>query len=193
MLEGERIVLRHIKKEDIDTLFDLTRQYPDMDKLFPMTLLSELIVSKHFDPGDTGEPAAPGNGPPEACLLITDKTGTIIGSIAYFKGQRYTGGVELAYHIFRPAHRGKGYMSEALGLITDYLFETHDIPHIQINLKKGNIASRKTAEKCGFTFDGVLRMDPRSGEGVEIGEIPVDIEMFSLLWEEWKKSLKKKI
>ena len=78
MLEGDRIVLRTIKKDDIDTIFDLTRQYPDIDKLFPMSLLSELIVTKHFEPGDPGKES-------NACLLITLKPGDIIGSIAYFK------------------------------------------------------------------------------------------------------------
>ncbi len=185
MLEGERIVLRHIKEDDIDTLFDLTRQYPDMDKLFPMSLLSELIVTKHFEHDD---PAKESN----ACLLITDKTGDIIGSIAYFKEHPYAGDVELAYHIFRPAHRKKGFMSEALHLITAYLFETKNIPIIRINLEKGNTGSRKTAEKCGFTFDGAIKNPPRSGDAL------LDIETFSLLREKWKnflgkKSLKKKV
>lgn len=193
MPAGDRIVLRAIKKDDIDTLFDLTRQYPDIDKHFPMSLLSELIVSKHFEPGDPGNES-------NACLLICLKPGDIIGSIAYFNvgrnpkpfarqppfpcsnvirnGHRYVEGVELAYHIFRPAHRGKGYMSEALGLMTAFLFETKNIPRIQINLEKGNIGSRKVAEKCGFTFDGTIRKAPRPGETL------VDIEMFSLLREE---------
>lgn len=174
MLEGERIVLRNIKKDDIDTIFDLTRQYPDMDKLFPMSLLSELILTKHFEPGDPAKE-------PNACLLIIDKQGNIIGSIAYFKGDRDVEGVELAYHIFRPALRGKGFMSEALRLITAYLFDTKNISRIQINLKKGNTGSRKVAEKCGFTFDGTMRKAPRSGD------TPVDIEMFSLRRKEWEK------
>jgi len=175
MLEGERIVLRHIKKDDIDTLFDLTRQYPDMDKSFPMSLLSELIVTKHFDPG------AAGGDSPGQCLLITDKPGNIIGSIAYFTPLPDPGGVELAYHIFRPAHRGKGFMAEALRLLTAYLFDTENISRIQINLEKGNTGSRKVAEKCGFTFDGTMRKAPRAGD------TPVDIEMFSLRREVWEK------
>ncbi|MCP5101992.1 MAG: GNAT family N-acetyltransferase, partial [bacterium] len=117
MLQGERIALRTITKDDIDTVFELTRQYPDMDDLFPMSLLSELIVRKHFEPGESPESAGENPG---RCLLITDKTGTIIGSIAYFKGPRYVAGLELAYHIFRPVNRGKGYMGEALRLLAAY-------------------------------------------------------------------------
>lgn len=174
MLEGERIVLRTIKKDDIDTIFDLTRKYPDMGDIFPVSLLHELIVKKHFEPGDS-----PGEDP-EGCLLIIDKSDAVIGSIAYFKGLRYVEGLELAYHIFRPVHRGKGAMSEALRLLVAHLFETKKIPRLQINLKKGNNSSRKVAEKCGFTYDGTMRKALLSGDKWE------DIEMFSLLREEWE-------
>ncbi len=175
MLEGERIVLRTIKTDDIDTIFELTRKYPDMGDIFPVSLLHELIVKKHFEPGDSsGEDS-------EACLLITDKSGTIMGSIAYIKGLRYVEGLELAYHIFRPIHRGKGYMSEALQVLMAYLFVVKKIPRLQINLEKGNTGSRKVAEKCGFTYDGTMRKALLSKGKWK------DIEMFSLLREEWEK------
>jgi RimJ/RimL family protein N-acetyltransferase len=175
MLEGERIVLRTIKTDDIDTIFELTRKYPDMGDIFPVSLLHELIVEKHFEPGDSsGEDS-------EACLLITDKSGTIMGSIAYMKGLRYIEGLELAYHIFRPIYRAKGYMSEALQVLMNYLFVVKKIPRLQINLEKGNTGSRKVAEKCGFTYDGAMRKALLSKGKWK------DIEMFSLLREEWEK------
>ena len=174
MLKGKRIVLRPIKTDDIDTIFELTRKYPDIGDIFPVSLLHELIVKKHFDPGDSpGEDA-------EACLLITGKSGTIMGSIAYMKGLRYVEGLELAYHIFRPAHRGKGYMSEALQVLMTHLFVVKKIPRLQINLEKGNTGSRKAAEKCGFTYDGTMRNALLSKGKWK------DIEMFSLLREEWE-------
>lgn len=174
MLEGERIVLRPIKKDDIDTIFDLTRKYPDMGDIFPVTLLHELIVKKHFEPGDS-----PGEDP-EGCLLIIDKSDAVLGSIAYFKGLCYVEGLELAYHIFRPVHRGKGTMSEALRLLVAHLFEIKKVPRLQINLKKGDFSSRKVAEKCGFNYDGTMRKALLSKGKWK------DIEMFSLVREEWE-------
>jgi len=174
MLEGERIILRTIKADDIDTIFELTHTYPDMGDIFPVSLLHELIVKKHFDSGDT-----PGEDS-EACLLITDKSGAIMGSIAYMKGLRYVEGLELAYHIFRPVHRGKGYMSEALRVLMNHLFTEKKIPRLQINLEKGNTGSRKVAEKCGFTYDGTMKKALLSKGKWK------DIEMFSLLKEEWE-------
>jgi ribosomal-protein-alanine N-acetyltransferase len=176
LLEGERIVLKNIEKDDIDRIFDLVRKYPDIDKFFPMSLISEMVIKTHFEAGDST-----GNIN-DICLLISDKQGNIIGSIAYFKGwQCDKNSQELAYHIFRPVHRGKGYMTEALCLLTTYLFETVKIPRLQINIIKGNITSRKVAEKCGFTFDGTVRRAPQPGEKPEV------IEMFSLVREGYMK------
>ena len=176
LLEGERIVLKNIEKDDIDRVFDLVRQYPDIDKLFPMSLISEMVIKTHFDAGDFTE----NNN--DVCLLISDKQGNIIGSIAYFKGKQCDkNSLELAYHIFRPVHRGKGYMTETLCLLTTYLFETVKIPRLQINIIKGNISSRKVAEKCGFTFDGTVHLSPQPGDK------PEEVEMFSLLRDEYRK------
>ena len=185
VIESKHIILRPIRAGDLDTIIELTRQYPDMDDHFPMSLLTELIVKKHFepdgpvDPVDPVEPVNPGSGQAgeeaasieNGCFLITDKAGEILGCIAYFKipQHEHEPGLELAYHIFRPAHRGKGIMSEALRLTAVYLFETGNVPRLQIRIVQDNHDSRRVAEACGFAHEG-------QAEG---------IDTFTLLREQW--------
>lgn len=174
-LEGQRIIMRPLKTDDLDAVFRLMHEYPDIDEMFPLTLVSELIIKRHFEMEDT--PASD----TESCLLILDKEGNILGNIAVFKGARYVEGFEVGFHIFRPALRGKGYMTEALQVLMNYLFTKKRVLRLQLNVHKGNIGSRRVAEKCGFTYDGIMRSAILSGDQW------FDLEMFSLLREEWEK------
>ena len=50
-------------------------------------------------------------------------------------------------------HEGKGYMSEAVGKVVDFLFEELNMHRIEINILPENIRSRKLAERLGFTIE----------------------------------------
>ncbi len=174
LLQNTEIKLRHVQPDDIDTIIQLIQENPDSGSLLQESLLHELIEKKYFDFNES-----PGENP-EAALIITDISGTIIGSISYFKGPRYVEGYELSYHIFHPKHKGKGYAQNAALLLIDFLFTIKKVPRLQINVTKDNIPSKKIAVKCGFTFDGTMRKAFRSGDSLK------DIEMFSLLAGEWQ-------
>lgn len=89
-------------------------------------------------------------------LLITTKEDKIIGTISFVRTTDFELGI--GYRIYRREDRQQGYMSEALTLFSAYLFET--IPHVtrlMILTASDNTSSRKLAEKCGYTQEGVLR------------------------------------
>ena len=66
-------------------------------------------------------------------------------------------GYEIGYAIFRPEDRGKGYMTAALRIFSAYLFELKPVPRLQLGMFKGNAASRKVAERCGYQYEGTQR------------------------------------
>ncbi|MCP4147587.1 MAG: GNAT family N-acetyltransferase [bacterium] len=179
LLQNTEIKLRYVQPDDIDTIIQLIQENPDSGSLLQESLLHELVEKKYFDSYES-----PGDNP-EAALIITGISGTIIGSISYFKGPRYVEGYELSYHIFHPEHKGKGVAQNAVLLLIDFLFTIKKAPRLQINVLKDNIPSKRVAEKCGFTFDGTMRKAFRSGD------ILKDIEMFSLLSGEWQLIKKK--
>ena len=53
--------------------------------------------------------------------------------------------------------RNKGYGTEAIQLMVDYLFLSKDSPPIMINTDARNTASIKAAEKAGFRKEGIIR------------------------------------
>ena len=72
-------------------------------------------------------------------FIILKKDGTGIGHIGYGTCPLH-GWMEIGYAII-PKERGKGYGTEAIQLIVDYLFLVKDIPRILINTDARNVAS----------------------------------------------------
>ncbi|MFH0735314.1 MAG: GNAT family protein [bacterium] len=52
---------------------------------------------------------------------------------------------------------GRGIMTKAVSLFTDFMFENFDIERIQASVFDWNIASAKVLEKAGFTFEARLK------------------------------------
>ncbi|MDG4808026.1 GNAT family N-acetyltransferase [Micromonospora sp. WMMD1120] len=67
-----------------------------------------------------------------------------------------------------PEARGRGYMSAALVALSAWGFSTLGLARIEWRANVGNTASRRAAEKAGFTFEGTLRGGvPHRGERVD--------------------------
>jgi RimJ/RimL family protein N-acetyltransferase len=114
-------------------------------------------------------------------FIIEKKDGTKIGVITHFyllhPGVRI---LEIGY-IILPSERGKGYCSEAVNIILDYLFLSRDTMRIQATTDVRNLASQRVLEKTGFKKEGTLRKT-----GFIRGEWADDY-LYSILREEWKE------
>ncbi len=64
---------------------------------------------------------------------------------------------ELGISLFESADRGRGLGTEAVALLTRYLFEHENAARVQASTWVENHAMRRVLEKLGFTEEGVLR------------------------------------
>lgn len=87
---------------------------------------------------------------------------------------------ELGYGLFSRELHGKGIMSEAVQLLTDYLFNTLLINRLEIHTHNDNVASQKVALRCGYQKEGIAR-----GAVFSRGK-HFDIAMYALLRQEWE-------
>jgi RimJ/RimL family protein N-acetyltransferase len=87
--------------------------------------------------------------------------------------------LEIGYALL-PSQRGKGYCTEAVKIMVDYLFLSKEMARIQAHIHPGNIASQKVVEKNGFKKEGTIRKCFFSK-----GEWR-DMLLYSILREEWK-------
>jgi len=164
LLEGKNVNLRVMEKNDVGFLCE-TRIF---------TQLSKAEAEKQFE-----------NPPPLATLaerarfVIEKKDGTKVGLIAHYLvlPNRL---MEIGYDII-PSERDKGYGTEAVRIIVNYLFLTKDIVRIQAVTNVGNKPSQRILEKAGFKKEGTLRKVGHVG-----GEW-TDAYIYSILREEWKE------
>jgi RimJ/RimL family protein N-acetyltransferase len=63
---------------------------------------------------------------------------------------------EIAY-VVAPAARGRGIASTALGLFSEWAFASLGLARLQLFIRPDNLASRRVAEKTGYTYEGTLR------------------------------------
>jgi ribosomal-protein-alanine N-acetyltransferase len=174
MIKGEKINLRVVQERDLDTFFQLWADIENRGDFFPIFLNSESEFKKKFQENgfwtdDFGR------------LLITDKEDAqILGSIWYFKSVPYFDALEIGYILFEKNSRNRGFMTEALSLLVRFLFETKTFHRLQLTVAVGNKASKRVAEKCRFTSEGVAR------KAVFLQGKHKDIEWFSLLRDEFE-------
>lgn len=71
---------------------------------------------------------------------------------------------EMSYFI-DDRHTGQGLATEALSLACDTCFGTLEMEKIFLRVLKGNMASKRVAEKNGFRLEGVLQQEFRNHEG----------------------------
>ncbi len=148
MLRGSRITLRPIRGSDLD---DYWAAHIDLDSrgdYFPRTVISETALrAAHAEHGmwraDEG-------------TLIIEVDGRMVGEIEFFP-VTYWDCFEISYQLFGRAHDGHGYVSEALALLVDWLFATKHRERLQLVIVPQNAASRRVAEKAGFTLEGTCR------------------------------------
>ena len=168
MLEGKNVNLRTMEKEDL-TLFAEWMNAPEFyGEYNPLRQLSKTEVEKMLETSVELKP-----------FIVEKKDGSKIGFVARLK-ELWGGQMEIGY-VLVPTERGKGYCSEAVKIMVDYLFLSMDIVRIQAHTDVRNTASQKVLEKAGFKKEGTIR------KGYFARGAWTDWFLYSILREEWKE------
>jgi RimJ/RimL family protein N-acetyltransferase len=91
--------------------------------------------------------------------IADDKTGSFLGEILLFLRTPEAGEVgigEIAY-VMAPAARGRGLASAAVRALSAWAFRELRLERLQLSIRPDNLASRRVAEKAGYTYEGMLR------------------------------------
>jgi [ribosomal protein S5]-alanine N-acetyltransferase len=150
LLHGDRITLRQILEADLEAAYTAHVNIANRGVFFPLGVVSEPAFRKTFAEGGFWEKE-------QGTLLITTPDGEVAGHIEFFKPIAYWDAFELSYQLYDDRFVGKGYTTEAVQLLVDYLFGAKKQHRIQLVIVPENAASRRIAEKCGFTLEGTAR------------------------------------
>ena len=88
--------------------------------------------------------------------IATKKENKIIGSCGYHNWEKEHFKAEIGFEV-TPEFWRKGVMTEVLQSILRYGFEAMELNRIEALYDIENLASKKTLEKAGFVYEGVLR------------------------------------
>ncbi len=98
-------------------------------------------------------------------IIITGQLLKIIGGILTVDANEKMLSCEIGYTI-NPKFRNKGYASEALKRVLDFLLIEVEYNRIQAGHLADNPASGRVMEKAGMKYEGTLRQDNRNHEGI---------------------------
>lgn len=166
MIEGKRVHLRTVQEEDIALIFSALASIRMKGDYLPATLISEHSFRLQFyEHGFWTEE----NG--KVVILDGER---VVGAI-WFEQHMFLDCLDLHFYIFNSEDRKKGFMKEALSLFSSYLFATKKIERLQLSIPDYSQAAIRTAQRCGFKFEGIARSALFSRGGY------VDLCIYSLI------------
>jgi len=152
-LYGERIVLRELKKEDIKEMrkwvedAEVTNNLSDAF-MFPNTNEeTERFANDILD----------GKSPMKLFVIADKETDEYIGQLALPNIDWKNRTTELAIVIGGAEHRGKGYGTEAIKLVEEFVFHRINLNRIELCMHDYNNNAYKCYLKCGFIEEGRKR------------------------------------
>lgn len=173
MIPGSKVILRTFKDSDLLPVLELRNAASSQMSYNGQPLgTSSRFVAQFQKTGFWGP--AEGGGQ----MLICGHDEALLGEIRFSETSAHIQTV--SYMLFRQTDYGKGYATESLHLMTNYLFSTFStLNRLQLYVHVENAGSIRVAEKCSYVREGIAR------ETLFIGGRFCDQYCYSLLRREW--------
>ena len=163
--------LKIVEKEDLPLFAEWVNKPEVFGEYNTLRQVSKTEMEKNFEKDNTGF----------TDFIIEKKNGSKIGFICHFPVVHPAGEhLEIGYSLV-PEERGKGYCTEAVEIVVDYLFLSKDIIRVQACTDVRNVPSQKVLERAGFKKEGIQR------KGFFCRGEYTDDYIYSILREEWKE------
>ena len=149
MLEGKSVNLRIMEKEDLPLMMDWFNNPDFLGEFWDYFPLQRFRgeIEKILE-GDLFE---------QKYFIIEKKDGSKIGYVSHFNVLHPLGKLMEIGYVIAQNERCKGYCTEAVRLIIDYLFLSRSVERIQASTHVDNKASQRVLEKTGFKKEGIMR------------------------------------
>lgn len=151
-LETERLVLRKISWRDKKDIFEYSKNEITSKYLFwsPHRDISDTkyylrIVNRYYRHARFYEWA-----------VVLKDSGKMIGTCGFVSFDEQNNNAEIGY-VINPEYWNKGYACEAVKRVLEFGFSTLALSRIEGRFIIENTASKRVLEKCGMSFEGVLK------------------------------------
>lgn len=163
-LRGQRVVVRPWQLGDVAALFEAVMESrthllpwlpwadayasPDDSRDFILRVTSRWLLREDF-----------------TVALADAQTGQIVGGSGLHPRDWSIPSFEIGYWL-RKSAEGRGYVTEAVKLLTDYAFATYDAKRVYIRCDERNTRSAAVPKRLGFVPEAHLRHDGVAYDGV---------------------------
>jgi ribosomal-protein-alanine N-acetyltransferase len=151
VLKGERIALRPAREEDLPTLYEHILNLENRGEFYPAHIQSLTELRKEFDESGFWKSDA------GSLALVGNETDRLVGEIHWFTTVQYMTELEIGYIMYDTAARSRGAMTEAVQMLTRYLFDSKQYNRIRLCIATENAPSRRVAEKSGYKHEATQR------------------------------------
>jgi RimJ/RimL family protein N-acetyltransferase len=167
LLEGKNVNLKVMEKEDLPFYVNWVNDPTFFGEFNPLEQATKAEIEKNYD-----------TAPPERKrFFVEKKDGTKIGVVGVWSAGALW---EIGFTLIL-GERRKGYGTEAVTIMVDYLFLSRNLVRIQATTDLRNTACQSLLEKIGFKREGTLRKS-YFARGAW-----TDCYLYSILREEWKE------
>jgi RimJ/RimL family protein N-acetyltransferase len=175
MLEGNKVTLRAVEKEDQDTLW---RFWNDLEGELagggdPPLPISVERLRMRFEREQS-------EGTRDKTDFIMEADGASIGHCGLYHADLAARHCELGIHIGRKDYWGRGYGREAVNLLLDYAFRIRNLRRVWLETHASNERAIRAYRACGFVEEGRMR------EHVWIAGRYVDNVIMGVMRGEWQ-------
>lgn len=149
-LQTKRLRLRQPFGEDAACIFDAYGQDSEVSRYMVWRPLKQLSEAEQF----IGQAIADWDAGHRYAYIL-ELSGTDCGPIGMLDARIAAHTIDFGYVLARP-YWGKGYMPEALQVISDAALSSPSIYRLQGTCDVDNRASARILEKCGYVLEGRL-------------------------------------
>ncbi len=152
-IETNRLILRRFEMSDSEDVLEIWASKPEIQQMYSEPVYESLcevreLLQKYIDSYKSRTTYR---------WAVIEKTSEkCIGQIAFFLVDAKNNFAELEYCIGTD-YQCRGYMTEAVRAVIKFGFEQMHLHKIQICTKEMNTPSKRVIEKCGLTYEGMLR------------------------------------
>lgn len=170
ILETERLILRRFTIEDSEGMFNNWASDPNVNKYLAWPLHKNVdetkeIINKWISKYESGS---------YNWIVETKDTHEVIGSICEEGKSIKHKTIALGY-CFGSKYWNKGYASEVLRRVIEYLLTEQDFYLVEANHRSSNPASGRVMQKAGMKYDGTLRERKINPDGIRADMISYSI------------------
>jgi ribosomal-protein-alanine N-acetyltransferase len=153
MLKGKIVTLRPVQEDDLPVLYEHTLDIENRGDFYPRHIYTLADMRKELAENGMWNRERPSG----LLVLVDNESGKVTGQIAFFPTAQYMDEMEIGYINFDRSARRRGAMTEALTMLTWYVFNTIKTNRIRLTIVPDNTGSRRVAEKSGYQHEGTMR------------------------------------